>query len=330
MSKTTVDIKQFADQLALGAAKAIELSDEDWAALARVKADTILWAQEMGRCYDSTLLASATKERSETGDRGDQEQAFAVWYERLVSGAPGDSFWAETCLDGFFHASDDIDNSRVIAALGKVSDLFLQKAIATFPPNEAFRVYQAFRRVLDVALALMVDSYVSALLRGMSQIGLNDRLLKRMRTVAIRKMIDEGRESIPLMTWDDALSVGVETIDTQHKKLIGLLNDLHSAKATGKGDATLKAVLHELLEYTNSHFAFEENLFREHGYPNTSEHEQAHVALKSQVVAFAEDFASGKASLSADLFMFLRNWLNGHIRGSDRRYAPFLQERGVN
>lgn len=263
-------------------------------------------------------------------DRGDQEQGFAVWYERVVSGAPGESFWAETCLNGFVHASADIDNGRVIVALGKVSDLFLAKAAAEFEPSRAIAIFSAFRKTLDVASALMVDSYVSALVRGMSQIGLNDRLLKRMRTVAIRKMIDAGRDSIPLMTWDDALSVGVQEIDTQHKRLIGLLNDLHQAKAAGKGDATLKGVLRELVDYTHTHFAYEEKLFKDHGYPGAEGHEQAHIALKAQVVAFGEAFESGKASLSADLFMFLRNWLNGHIRGTDRRYTTFFQSRGVN
>lgn len=329
MESKGIDIKQVADALAHGAAQAVGHTAADWQTLAASKSDTIPWAEEIGRCYGAALYGNRPAEEGAL-DRGDQEQGFAVWYERLVSGAPGDSFWAETALNGFVHASADLDNGRVLAALGRVSDLFLSKAAATFPAERAIALFAAFRRSLDVASAIMVDSYVSALVRGMSQIGLNDRLLKRMRTVAIRKMIDEGRESIPLMTWDDALSVGVQEIDTQHKRLIGLLNDLHHAKATGKGDATLKTVLRELVDYTHTHFAYEENLFETHGYPAKAEHEQAHVALKAQVVAFGEAFESGKASLSADLFLFLRNWLNGHIRGSDRRYSPFLRERGVS
>ncbi len=329
MESKVVDIKQVADSLARNAASAVGHTSEDWQTLAAAKAQTIPWAEELGRCYGAALYDDRKTEEG-AQDRGDQEQGFAVWYERLVSGAPGESFWAETALDGFVHASADVDNGRVLAALGRVSDEFLRKAAAAFPSDRALAVFGAFRRSLDVASAVMVDSYVSALVRGMSQIGLNDRLLKRMRTVAIRKMIDEGRESIPLMTWDDALSVGVSEIDTQHKKLIAILNELHHAKASGKGDATLKTVLRELVDYTHTHFAYEEKLFQEHGYPAKGEHEQAHVALKAQVVAFGEAFETGKASLSADLFMFLRNWLNGHIRGSDRRYGPFLREHGVS
>jgi hemerythrin-like metal-binding protein len=183
--------------------------------------------------------------------------------------------------------------------------------------------------VLDVAGALMVDSYVLALIDGMSQLGLNERLLNRMRTVSIRKMIDAGRDSIPLMTWDDGLSVGVKTLDDQHKRLIELLNQLHRSKASGKGDSTTRSVLNELLAYTVDHFACEERLFEQHGYPVAADHRQQHEILKGQVVDFATAFEAGKASLSAELFLFLRGWLNGHIRASDRGYGPFLSERGV-
>lgn len=328
MAAEVIDIKLLADTQARSAAERIGHTDADWQTLSAVKAHTIPWSVELGRCYGAALYGDQPAQEG-AGDRGDQEQAFAVWYERLVSGVPGESFWAETALQGFSHASADVDNGRVLAALGRVADLFLAKAAAAFP-DRAIPVFAAFRKTLDVAAAVMVDSYVFALVRGMSQIGLNDRLLKRMRTVAIRKMIDDGRESIPLMTWDDALSVGVEEIDNQHKKLIAILNELHHAKAAGKGDATLKSVLRELVDYTHTHFAYEESLFATHGYPQEAEHVKAHVALKAQVVAFGEAFESGKASLSADLFMFLRNWLNGHIRGNDRRYTPFFRDKGVS
>jgi len=330
MATESINIREFAEGLARRAAASVGHEQADWDSLARASTTMIPWSEELGIAYAEAMQRSGPARDDAAAPAGGEEaQAFAVWYERIASGNPGESFWAETCLDGFVHASADTDTGRFVAALGRVSSLFLQKASAAFPAEQAFEVFGAFRRTLDVAAAVMTDSYVSALLRGMSQIGLNDRLLKRMRTVAIRKMVDEGRSTIPMMTWDDALSVGVGTIDDQHKRLIQLLNDLHQAKAAGKGDATLKAVLRELVEYTNTHFAFEEALFREHGYPNASEHEQGHVALKSQVVAFVEAYEAGTASLSVDLFMFLRNWLNGHIRGTDRRYAPFFAERGV-
>jgi len=151
----------------------------------------------------------------------------------------------------------------------------------------------------------------------------------RIRKVAIRRMIDQARSVLPLIDWSDALSVGIKSIDDQHKKLIVLLNALHDCDNTGKGNEQIKEILGELLAYTVSHFTYEENLFDKHGYPNTASHKEAHVALTSQVSKFNDEFRAGNAKLSGDLFKFLRTWLTGHIRGTDRLYTPFLVERGV-
>lgn len=325
-----MNLGEFVDKIVQAATQRTGLSSEDWEILASVKDTTIPWSQDLGAVYHDSLYSDAeAAEAMRSVDASDQKQAFAVWFERMASGAPGDTFWAETCLTGFAHASANIDNGNVIAAYGRVNHELLHHVMATFEPEQAMRVYGAFRRVLDVAVAVLVDSYVHALVTGMSQIGLNERLLKRMRVVAIRKMIDTGRDSIPLMTWDDALSVHIEEIDEQHKKLIELLNRLHECKASKKGDATIKAILKELIDYTVYHFAFEEKLFDEHGYPQTKEHKESHRKLEEQVHEFAKAFDAGSASLSADLFMFLRGWLNGHIRGSDRQYSPFLGAKKV-
>jgi hemerythrin-like metal-binding protein len=320
-----MSIKEFVDKIVGEASRRTGLADSDWATLAAVKETTIAWSQDMGAVYHDALYSDEeAAEAMRSVDSSDQKQAFAVWFERLASGSPGDTFWAETCLTGFAHASANIDNGNVIAAYGRVNDALLRRVMEAFDPTRAIAVYGAFRRVFDVTVAVLVDSYVHALVTGMSQIGLNERLLKRMRVVAIRKMIDSGRDSIPLMTWDDALSVGIEAIDDQHKKLIVILNRLHESKGSGKGDATMKQILKELIDYTVYHFAFEEKLFDQHGYPETLGHKESHRKLEAQVLEFAQAFEAGSASLSAELFMFLRGWLNGHIRGSDRQYSPFL------
>jgi hemerythrin len=31
-----------------------------------------------------------------------------------------------------------------------------------------------------------------------------------------------------------------------------------------------------------------------------------------------------------DVMNFLCNWLVGHIKGSDKQYSPFLNDRGIN
>ena len=133
-----------------------------------------------------------------------------------------------------------------------------------------------------------------------------------------------------LMTWtDEAFSVGIPSINAQHKKLVDLINQLHQAMLDGAVADELKTILGELINYTVIHFAYEEKLFAEHGYPEVEGHKAVHEALKAKVVELQNDFIAGKPVMGMEVMNFLREWLTGHIQGDDRKYSQFLIERGV-
>jgi hemerythrin len=56
------------------------------------------------------------------------------------------------------------------------------------------------------------------------------------------------------MTWTDKLSVGVGVIDDDHKKLVGMVNELYDAMQAGHGKEKLGRILDELVKYTNIPF----------------------------------------------------------------------------
>ena len=134
---------------------------------------------------------------------------------------------------------------------------------------------------------------------------------------------------MPLIAWDQGFSVGVGSIDEQHKKLIGLLNDLHDAMRFGKGRDVLGKVLAELIDYTAYHFRTEEGLFAKYGYPEHAAHEREHRDLTRQAMELKERFERGDTAITIDVMNFLKDWLNDHILGSDKRYGPFLAGKGV-
>ena len=133
------------------------------------------------------------------------------------------------------------------------------------------------------------------------------------------------------MPWSDSWLVGVREVDAQHKHLVALLNKLHDAMTLGQGRKVLGNVLSDLIAYTKAQFALEEQLMRQHGYSEYTAHKQEHDRLAAQVVQFQQDFMVGGASVSSsvDVLHFLRNWLQHHICGTDKKYAPFLQSKGV-
>ena len=134
---------------------------------------------------------------------------------------------------------------------------------------------------------------------------------------------------MPLMTWKDEYSVKIQTIDSQHKKLIDLLNQIYDASRVGKGKEILGKILNELVTYTKIHFATEEEFFKKFSYPGYIQHKIEHDKLTKQVTDFQEQYAIGRVTLSIEIMQFLKDWLNGHILGTDKKYSEFLNSKGL-
>ncbi|MCP3175704.1 bacteriohemerythrin [Desulfuromonas sp. KJ2020] len=140
-----------------------------------------------------------------------------------------------------------------------------------------------------------------------------------------------GEESSPddLMSWGPAFSVGIVEIDRQHKKLLALVNKLYRALKGGQGNQVLGEVLDELIAYTQGHFSSEERMLQSKGYPDLAAHKKLHADLVEQVASLREQFSQGKATLSSDVFNFLKSWLTNHIQKTDKAYGPFLNSHGI-
>jgi len=127
------------------------------------------------------------------------------------------------------------------------------------------------------------------------------------------------------MDWKDSYSVGMAQIDQQHKKLVELINTLHTAMSQGEGKAVVAKVLDELISYCANHFAAEERLFETSSYPDVADHKEKHRKMTAKVLALQKDVQAGKKAISMDVMNFLEQWLDKHILGTDKNYAPYLK-----
>jgi hemerythrin len=135
---------------------------------------------------------------------------------------------------------------------------------------------------------------------------------------------------MPLMTWTEKLSVGVGVLDEDHKRLVAMVNELYDSMQAGHGKETLGRILNDLVQYTKVHFDREEKFFAQTGYPASAAHKQEHDALTQQVLEVQQKYMSGaSAALSIDVLRFLKNWLINHIQGSDQKYRPHLNAKGI-
>ena len=132
-----------------------------------------------------------------------------------------------------------------------------------------------------------------------------------------------------LITWSAQLSVGIPSIDAQHQKLIGYINELHTAMNSGQGSKTVGDILDALVAYTVSHFSFEERLLRNSKYPGIDAHLSEHAKLVDSVKALQQEHRAGRLAVSVRVMSFLKSWLTDHILGVDKRYTAHLQAAGV-
>lgn len=129
--------------------------------------------------------------------------------------------------------------------------------------------------------------------------------------------------------WNDTLKLGVRSIDQQHQQLVALINQLHEAMSQRRGTEALGEILDELVKYTSSHFAYEEQIFKQHGYRHGAEHMALHLALTKQVLEYRDAFRGGRQGLTPAVLNFLSKWLTDHILAEDEKYVRFFLAKGV-
>ena len=133
-----------------------------------------------------------------------------------------------------------------------------------------------------------------------------------------------------LLAWSSKYSVGVQSMDSQHTVLFGLLNDLHAAMMKGQAQSITGALLRKLANYTHDHFTAEEAMMASARYPELAKHRMEHRDLSKRVEEFAARYERGECTLNLDLLNFLRDWLTNHIEKVDHGYCSWMNEHGVH
>jgi len=133
-----------------------------------------------------------------------------------------------------------------------------------------------------------------------------------------------------LVTWDPSFSVKVNRCDEDHKKLFSLINTLHDAMLTGKGQEVVQKVVKELSDYTKYHFSAEEALMEKTKYATLSSHRLQHQEFVKKVGQFQQDLVAGKIGNSVSVLEFLKDWLAKHIKQTDKMYSSHMNANGVS
>jgi hemerythrin len=131
------------------------------------------------------------------------------------------------------------------------------------------------------------------------------------------------------ISWDDCYSVNIKQIDEEHKKLVGMINELHEAMQVGKGKEMLSTILDRMINYVGTHFSNEEKYMEKFSYPDYDVHKKEHNDFVKKTVEFQQNFNDGKMGLSIEIMFFLKEWTLNHIKGTDQKYTSFFNEKGL-
>ncbi|MBI4808251.1 MAG: hemerythrin family protein [Nitrosomonadales bacterium] len=132
------------------------------------------------------------------------------------------------------------------------------------------------------------------------------------------------------LEWSDALSVGIPEIDVEHQRFIGLVNELNEAIIGRLDLAVIKNRMQSILEDAAAHFAHEEELFREWGYPEASEHAMKHAQITLALHGIMTRFERGGMEYEwIEAGLKVKEALIEHLLAEDMKYRDYAQRTGL-
>ena len=87
-----------------------------------------------------------------------------------------------------------------------------------------------------------------------------------------------------LITWKDEFSLGIDSVDHEHRELIELINSLDVAMRDDATHATVVETLGEIYARIAAHFALEEKIMRDAHYNGYTAHKQDHETLLDELL----------------------------------------------
>jgi hemerythrin len=134
------------------------------------------------------------------------------------------------------------------------------------------------------------------------------------------------------LIWNESLhSVGISLIDRQHREIIEMVNQIADRVAQRDQSEAVQELFEGLILFAREHFALEERLMVEHGFPDMKSHIEEHrklfLQLNNLIKAGLRAPGNNKAALVS---AFLTDWAEQHILRADKELGEFLIAKGLS
>jgi len=132
-----------------------------------------------------------------------------------------------------------------------------------------------------------------------------------------------------IISWDLKYATGINVIDSQHKKLVILTNELYAAclNKDDKLQTAFKTAMSRMVDYVTFHFNAENNLLKAIEYPDWTNHKKMHDALIKKILDTVQDYKDGKKFVPNNFVRTLVDWVFSHIAFYDKQYSLYAMDR---
>jgi len=130
-----------------------------------------------------------------------------------------------------------------------------------------------------------------------------------------------------IIEWSKKYSVGIESMDNQHKKIIDLINKLSDAVDKGKGKNITGEILNELKTYGETHFRDEEKLMKAVSFPKLDKQIKQHRSFIKQLSDMIDVYEKSEKLMTLEIMNFMKTWFSDHIIQSDNKYGKFIRSK---
>ncbi len=127
--------------------------------------------------------------------------------------------------------------------------------------------------------------------------------------------------------WADDMVIDGGPIDQDHRVLVDLVNELHSATVRGAGREIVGAILNRCIVTTREHLTREEEYMERMGFPHQVEHKAGNDSFMEKLYDLQRKQEAGSITVAAQLSSTLRDWLSLHIRRNDKELRKFERNR---
>ncbi len=132
-----------------------------------------------------------------------------------------------------------------------------------------------------------------------------------------------------MIKWnDEKMSIGIASIDAEHKKLLDLINKIIESIEHNHQMNDIDKFIEAVFDYVEYHFKNEEQLFVKYNISESAvlKHQEDHQEFKNMANSLYYDIKENKNAKSehgielvTKLYNFLINWLLHHIVVEDKK-----------